>query len=137
MLYELARAYEPPEDARGHVEVVFRGPKPQGLFVLGQEGPLGQVFRNLIDNARSFSPEGGHVFVSAEVTRTKDGQFIRATIDDEGPGIPEDGKQLRAGVGISNVRSRLRNLYGESSNLTIQNRDHGVEVQLSVPYQAK
>ncbi|MBS0385037.1 MAG: HAMP domain-containing histidine kinase [Proteobacteria bacterium] len=90
LLYELTRAYEPPEDARGHVEVVFRGPKPQGLIVLGQEGPLGQVFRNLIDNARSFSPEGGHVYVSAETTRTKEGPIVRATVDDEGPGIPEE-----------------------------------------------
>ncbi len=90
LLYELTRAYEPPEDARGHVEVSFRGPKPQGLIMLGQEGPLGQVFRNLIDNARSFSPEGGHVYVSAEIVRTKDGSAIRATVDDEGPGIPEE-----------------------------------------------
>ncbi len=90
LLYELTRAYEPPEDARGHVEVSFKGAKPQGLIVLGQEGPLGQVFRNLIDNARSFSPEGGHVYVSAETVRTKDGHVVRATVDDEGPGIPEE-----------------------------------------------
>src|SRR4029078_11581348 len=49
-----------------------------------------QVFRNLIDNARSFSPEGGHVYVSAETVRTKDGPIVRATVDDEGPGIPEE-----------------------------------------------
>ena len=90
LLYELTNAYEPPEDSRGHVEVVFRGPKPLGLIVLGQEGPLGQVFRNLIDNARSFSPEGGHVYVSAETVRTKDGHIVRAAVDDEGPGIPEE-----------------------------------------------
>jgi two-component system sensor histidine kinase ChvG len=90
MLFELARAYEPPEDARGHVEVAFRGPKPTGALVLGQEGALGQVFRNLIDNARSFSPEGGRVTVAAEIVRQRDGAFVRATVEDEGPGIPEE-----------------------------------------------
>src|SRR5262249_8009815 len=90
LVYELTRAYEPPEDARGRVEVLFRGAKPQGLIMLGQGGPLRQVFRNLIDNARSFSPEGGHVYVSAEIVRTKDGPAIRVTVDDEGPGIPEE-----------------------------------------------
>ena len=31
---------------------------------MGRDGPLGQVFRNLIDNARSFSPPGGEVRVA-------------------------------------------------------------------------
>lgn len=90
LLYELAGAYEPPEDARGHVEVQFKGDRPAGVVVLGQDGPLGQVFRNLIDNARSFSPEGGHVTVSAEVVRGKERPMVRAMVEDEGPGIPPE-----------------------------------------------
>ena len=53
-------------------------------FVSGREGPLGQVLRNLIDNARSFSPEGGEVRVNIARSRN---QSI-ATVDDDGPGIP-------------------------------------------------
>jgi len=34
-----------------------------GLRVRGRDGPLGQVVRNLVDNALSFSPEGGTVKV--------------------------------------------------------------------------
>ena len=56
------------------------------IMVSGREGPLGQVFRNLIDNARSFSSTGGEVRVSLE--RGK-GEAI-VTIDDDGPGIPPD-----------------------------------------------
>lgn len=88
LVFELARAYSP--DDRTQVHVLFKGPKPDGLHVAGQDGALGQVFRNLIDNARSFSPPGGRVFVSMEQVRGKDGAIVRATVEDEGPGIPTE-----------------------------------------------
>ncbi|HEY7852025.1 MAG TPA: ATP-binding protein [Caulobacteraceae bacterium] len=56
------------------------------LRVLGREGPLSQVFRNLIDNARSFSPPGGGVRVSL---RRAKGEVI-VHIDDDGPGMPPE-----------------------------------------------
>lgn len=90
MLFELARAYAPAPDEEARVFVTFRGARPDGAIVLGQAGPLGQVFRNLIDNARSFSPEGGTVTLSAEVVRGRDGAVVRATVEDQGPGIPAE-----------------------------------------------
>src|SRR5690606_13033579 len=43
--------------AAGSVAVTFQGPAGmEPLRVHGREGPLGQVFRNLIENAGSFSP---------------------------------------------------------------------------------
>jgi two-component system sensor histidine kinase ChvG len=90
LLYELTRAYAPPPDEEVDVEVAFRGPKPEGAMVLGLSGPLGQVFRNLIDNARSFSPEGGRVSVSVELARRAEGPIVRAIVEDEGPGIPPE-----------------------------------------------
>lgn len=88
LLFELARAYSP--DDRTQVHVLFKGPKPEGLHVVGQDGALGQVFRNLIDNARSFSPAGGRVFVSIEQARGAEGPIVRAVVEDEGPGIPPE-----------------------------------------------
>ncbi len=90
MLYELTRAYATPPDEPDAIAVTFRGPRPDGAIVLGQAGALGQVFRNLIDNARSFSPDGGIVTVSAETVRTKDGPIVRAMVEDQGPGIPPE-----------------------------------------------
>src|SRR5262249_13974880 len=90
MLFELARAYPAAEEEPHHVEVVFTGGRPTGAVVLGQAGALGQVFRNLIDNARSFSPDGGRVGVAVEILRGKDGAFVRASVDDQGPGIPPE-----------------------------------------------
>jgi two-component system sensor histidine kinase ChvG len=57
------------------------------VTVSGREGPLGQVFRNLIDNARSFSPPGGEVVVTLESMK---GEAV-LKVEDSGPGIhPEN-----------------------------------------------
>ncbi len=90
LLFELTQAYAPAPDRTGEPEVRFKGEKPIGALVFGQPGPLGQVFRNLIDNARSFSPPGAPVTVSLEVERGADGQVVRAIVEDEGPGIPSE-----------------------------------------------
>ena len=71
----------------GDAVVAFQEPDGDGpLLVSGRESPIGQVFRNLIDNARSFSPAGGTVRV--RVGRL--GRKLIATVDDDGPGIPPD-----------------------------------------------
>jgi two-component system sensor histidine kinase ChvG len=56
------------------------------LTVLGREGPLGQVLRNLIDNGRSFSSRGGEVRVA--VVRV--GSEVRMSVEDDGPGMPPE-----------------------------------------------
>src|SRR5690606_39721176 len=58
--------------------------------VMGRDVPLGQVFRNLIDNARSFSPVGGEVRVSLSRDDSQPDLPLRIRIDDDGPGIPAD-----------------------------------------------
>ncbi|KKC31844.1 histidine kinase [Devosia psychrophila] len=52
----------------------------------GHESRLAQVFANLIDNAVSFSPEGGVV----RVALSTDPEHIVVTVTDEGPGIAGD-----------------------------------------------
>jgi two-component system, OmpR family, sensor histidine kinase ChvG len=56
------------------------------LIVPGLEHRLGQVFRNLITNAISFSPAGGTIRLLA----TRQGDVVEVTVEDEGPGIAED-----------------------------------------------
>ena len=55
-------------------------------MVQGREGPLGQVIRNLIDNARSFSAEGGEV----RVELASELRAVRVTVDDDGLGVPPE-----------------------------------------------
>ena len=57
-----------------------------GFVVPGHDSRLGQVFNNLIDNARSFSPKGGNVRVLCRRRRDD----VEVAIDDDGPGIRPD-----------------------------------------------
>jgi two-component system sensor histidine kinase ChvG len=57
----------------------------EGLVVLGVEGRLVQVLRNLISNAQSFSPPHGRIGLRARET----GNMVEISVEDDGPGIPE------------------------------------------------
>ena len=61
----------------------------QSAYILGNPTALGQVMRNLIDNARSFSPPEGtvRVFIDGPTQRSN---IIRIVVEDDGPGIPPD-----------------------------------------------
>jgi two-component system sensor histidine kinase ChvG len=61
-----------------------QGKLPATTF--GHDSRLAQVLNNLIDNAVSFSPEGGTVSVAI---RTEEDRIV-ATVSDEGPGIRGD-----------------------------------------------
>jgi len=84
MLTVLADAYKTtrfPDD----VELKFTLPEAGVYMVRGIEARLGQVWRNLIDNALSFSPSGGTVMLDLTV---KD-RFVTFTVEDDGPGLPD------------------------------------------------
>ncbi|MET0547170.1 MAG: stimulus-sensing domain-containing protein [Caulobacterales bacterium] len=68
--------------------LVFTRDGDGSAIVLGRESPLGQVFRNLIDNALSFAPPGSLVKVRLDIEKRRSGRVARAIIEDEGRGIP-------------------------------------------------
>jgi two-component system, OmpR family, sensor histidine kinase ChvG len=59
---------------------------PRSLTLPGHDSRLGQVVNNLIDNACSFSPEGGSVRVTCRRIREE----IEIVVDDDGPGVRPD-----------------------------------------------
>jgi two-component system, OmpR family, sensor histidine kinase ChvG len=68
------------------VSLTFEGGGPLAFVVSGHDSRLGQVFDNLIENARSFSPAGGQVRVTCRRQRKE----VEITVDDDGQGIRPD-----------------------------------------------
>lgn len=84
------------EDARPFPRIVLE--VPAGLMVNGNPGRLGQTFRNLVDNAISFSPPGGTIWIRGSDA----GDWARIAVEDEGPGIPPE-----------NLESIFRRFYSQ------------------------
>ncbi len=119
LLVEIADTYSATgRDDEATVE--FKGPPPPGAFVNGQEGPLGQVFRNLIDNARSFTPPGDQVTVSLTLILRRDGRWLQAKVEDEGPGIPTE-----------NLETIFRRFYTERPKGAAFGRNSGLGLSIA------
>ena len=89
LLSEIVGVYEAGIKPDG-VHVAFAAAAPEHAVIRGRDGPLGQVFRNLIDNARSFSPTGGVVRVSLSRDDIDPDRPVRVRVEDDGPGIPPE-----------------------------------------------
>jgi two-component system sensor histidine kinase ChvG len=88
LLGDMVQHYAAISAQKAGVEVELRLSANPPYAAHGHDGRYGQVFRNVIDNALSFSPAGSRIVV--ELTREpRSGPFV-VTIDDEGPGIPPD-----------------------------------------------
>ncbi len=84
----LVAAYTAGGPARRGVQFELRVPEPGAAMVHADSDRLAQVLNNLIDNAISFSGEGGIVEVS--VAR-RDG-LVDIEVSDSGPGVPPEAR---------------------------------------------
>ena len=83
MLSTMVEIYSTRTDLREvRLELISELRRP--VFVQGIESQLAQAFRNLLDNAISFSPDGGKVSISLD---HRD-EFAEILVLDEGPGLP-------------------------------------------------
>jgi two-component system sensor histidine kinase ChvG len=78
------------EARREDVEIAFARPRLGSAIVMGDESRLARLLDNLVDNAISFSPEGGLV----EVRAGADGEQVKISVEDEGTGVPEDSREV-------------------------------------------
>jgi two-component system, OmpR family, sensor histidine kinase ChvG len=88
MLGDLIHHYARREAAKYNVDVELRISTNPPYAAHGHDGRYGQVVRNVIDNALSFSPANSRIMVELR-REPRNGPFV-ITIDDEGPGIPEE-----------------------------------------------
>ena len=86
MLGTLAEIHEATRTDGAPRLVLAIGKSDRELVVPGIETRLSQVFRNIIGNAASFSTPLGEIRLTAQ----HDGRAVVVTVEDEGPGIPDE-----------------------------------------------
>lgn len=80
-------AFFVPQALEKSIDLGFEGPE-EAVLIKGQEANLWEMLSNLIDNAVLYTPPGGQVTV-----RLLEGEAIRLSIEDTGPGIPQHERE--------------------------------------------
>ncbi len=91
---------------------------------------IAQVVRNLVDNAIKYGAEGGWVKVSLDSKK----DFIDVSVEDNGPGIPEDHQPRIFDRFYRIEKSRSKEMGGSGLGLAIVKRilqAHKTEIKLS------
>ncbi len=81
-----------PRALESHIDLGYEGPQGGVARVLGQPVLLGELIRNLVDNALQHTPAGGSVTV--RVIDDPFGQVVVLQVEDSGPGIAEAEREL-------------------------------------------
>lgn len=88
---------------------------------------LQPVVENAVLHGVARQVEGGRIMLRAR----RLGEELELQVCDTGPGFDRDGRE---GIGLSNTRARLEQLYGDGQRVTCQNREHGACVTIVLPF---
>jgi two-component system, LytTR family, sensor kinase len=92
---------------------------------------LQPLAENAIKHGIAKRAQGGEVRVAAS---RSDG-MLHLTVYNDGPLLDRDGCAVKDGIGLSNLRTRLKLLYGQDFELRLDNFGiTGVQVSLALPY---
>jgi sensor histidine kinase YesM len=87
------------------------------------------LVENAITHGIEPAPEGGTISVSVQ----RAGETLVISVDDTGVGLG-NATTAGTGAGIQNIRARLRSLFGEAAQLTLEARaPHGTHAGIQVP----
>lgn len=78
--------------------------------------------------------DGGELVMDIEARR--DGPMLRLTMRDNGPGLGRPAHAESTGVGLNNLRERLRLAYGPAASIELANHANGCEAVLLLPWEA-
>ena len=93
---------------------------------------LQSLVENSIKHGLEPKAEGGSIQVSAEVVHGK----LAVSVADTGVGFAK-APTAGTGTGLTNIRERLKLIYGEAAELKIaENKPSGTSVTIVVPYKA-
>ena len=120
--------------------------KPNGYpsSVFGVRSRLEQVLANLIDNAISFSPQDGYIYINLKSTK----DTVCLTIKDQGPGFKETNTDRifkrfysnrpekfgeHSGLGLNIVKNIIEMHDGEITASNRQDKKKGAQIEVTLP----
>jgi signal transduction histidine kinase len=108
----------------------------QALNALVPSMLLQPLIENSIKHGLSRMEQGGKITITATVNE----QNLVLTVADNGPGIPEsmldESLAVFKGVGLTNVRNRLKEMYGDNQHFSFANQETaGCKATVVLPYQ--
>ncbi len=150
LLDDMIRHYVRNAAQKSGVDVDLRIAANPPFMAHGHDGRYGQVLRNVLDNALSFSPPESRIVI--ELSREpRNGPFV-ITVDDEGSGIPEDNLESifqrfyserptehfgqHSGLGLSICRQIMETYGGSisaSNRRTADGRIVGARFTIRIP----
>jgi two-component system, LytTR family, sensor kinase len=131
---EFLRAYLDIEQVRfGDRLILSFELEPQTLSAQVPHLILQPVVENAIQHAIAPRVTRGQINIEAKRVNS----LLRLEVRDNGPGITSNGGLLGIeGVGLSNVRARLHQIYGSDFRFELMNaRDGGLTVVIEIPFQ--
>jgi signal transduction histidine kinase len=102
--------YAPVSEERG---IVLESSVAPGAHVQGNRQLLAQALANLLDNAIKFTPDGGHIHVALDGS----GSAPQVIVEDNGPGIPADKREMVLGRRVR--LDEARNVPGSGLGLSL------------------
>lgn len=91
---------------------------------------LQPLVENAIKHGMEERVDGGEVRVAAASA----GAALRLSVYNDGPHFADDWESKSAGIGLANLRTRLRIMYGDAASLLVSNlKEGGVEVVIALP----
>jgi diguanylate cyclase (GGDEF)-like protein len=122
---------------------------PADIYLQADPVRFAQIVRNLVDNARKYTPAGGSIDVSLRIS----GACVLLTVSDTGIGIPADAlcgiferlapetHAIRVdgeepGIGLDDVRELVR-AHGGNIVATSAGRDRGSQFSITIPLTPK
>lgn len=142
-------AFRDARELNNQIRIAFGRPRTGSAVVMGDASQLARALENLLNNAVSFSPEGGTVRIAA----TGDGERIYINVEDEGPGVPEEQREAifhrfhsirpagedfgkHSGLGLAIAKAIVE---GHNGTIQAENRDDsasGARFTISLPMAA-
>jgi two-component system LytT family sensor kinase len=131
---EFARSYLEIEQVRFHDRLkILITAEPETYAAQVPNFVLQPIVENAVRHGISMRIGAGRITINAKRSATQ----LQITVEDDGPGPPSRRQAQNEGVGLANVRTRLRQLYGVEQSLELtglkQGKD-GTIVSLNIPF---